>query len=79
MRFLLLAVMTIAATLALPGCHLSAGTHRDQDVVEVDSRHRCDDYCSHYNHEGHWYSDRGHRHGPGCGHALRGGIWITLR
>ena len=34
----------------------------------------------HRHHRGHGevIIESGHVHGPGCGHVLRGGVWITV-
>jgi hypothetical protein len=29
-------------------------------------------------HEHGYHRQRAHVHGPGCGHELRGGVWVTV-
>jgi hypothetical protein len=47
--------------------------------VSIASGHVCTASCDHYHYGGYWYRVAGHVHGPGCGHVLRSGIWVTVR
>ncbi len=71
MRWLMVVALSLLGTAA--GCYVEPNRER----VVVDQDHRCTDRCTHYYHSGHWYVAEGHRHGPGCGHVLRGGVWIV--
>jgi hypothetical protein len=35
--------------------------------------------CGHTRYRGRWYHAARHRHGPHCGHVLRGGVWVLIR
>jgi hypothetical protein len=75
MKKLMLAVlMAFSALMAVStGCVVSA----DGEVVAVAPGHACIGDCDHYYHGGRYYYVKGHRHGPGCGHTLRGGVWVV--
>jgi hypothetical protein len=47
------------------------------EIVAVAPGHVCVGDCDHYYDGGRYYHVRGHRHGPGCGHVLRGGVWVV--
>jgi hypothetical protein len=67
--------LTLAALMAFSaGCVVAV----DPEPVTVTSGHVCVGDCDHYYHGGRYYHARGHRHGHGCGHVLRGGVWVTL-
>ena len=69
--------LLLAALMAFSvGCVVSG--HIDGEPVTVRSGHTCVGDCDHYYHGGRYYYVKGHRHGPGCGHVLRGGVWVTL-
>jgi len=46
-------------------------------VVVVGAGHTCFDSCDHFELDGVWYIETGHRHRSGCGHFLSGGRWIV--
>ena len=48
-------------------------------TVHVEHGHVCGHTCHHYWSGGEFIILRGHRHGPGCGHALREGRWMVVR
>jgi hypothetical protein len=75
MKKLMLAVlMAFSALMAFStGCVVSS----DGEVVAVAPGHVCVGDCDHYYHGGRYYYVRGHHHGPGCGHVLRGGVWVV--
>lgn len=67
--------LLMAALVALSaGCVVSG----HGEVVAVAPGHVCIGDCDHYYDGGHYYHVRGHRHGPGCGHVFRGGLWVVV-
>lgn len=75
--------LTAAAVVAfgLTGCVVHAHPYvppAHHRVVVVDRGHVCHDGCDHYCHEGRWYVVEKHHHGAGCGHVLRGGVWVIV-
>jgi len=75
MRWILLALFLAGA--ATTGCVVTPAEPQP-DIVVVAPGHACSDICTHYYHRGHFYLVEGHRHGPGCGHALQQGLWIVM-
>jgi len=72
-------IVILAVATMVGGCvaphhgHVHAGAR-----VRIESGHICTGDCGHYYHRRHWYHHAGHVHGPGCGHAMRGGIWVVV-
>jgi hypothetical protein len=69
LMLLLAAIMAFSA-----GCVVSGHV----EPVAVSPGHVCVGDCDHYYRGGRYYHVKGHRHGPGCGHVLREGVWVTL-
>ena len=75
----LFASAVCAGALALGGCLVHAGVAIPIGPPVVVARgHVHSAQCGHYRHRGHWYRAEHHHHGPGCGHRLRGGVWILV-
>lgn len=47
-------------------------------VVTIKQGHRHSHTCGHFHHNGRWFHLRNHVHRSGCGHRLRGSIWIKF-
>ena len=75
MKKLMMAVLVaFSALLAFStGCVVSS----DGEAVAVAPGHVCVGDCDHYYHGGRYYYAH-HRHGPGCGHVLRNGVWVVV-
>jgi hypothetical protein len=66
-----------AGALALGGCVVSGSVAVPLGPpVIVAHGHVHSAHCGHYKHRGRWYHASHHHHGPGCGHTLRGGVWM---
>jgi len=75
-RVTTLVVLAVAAMVS--GCVVHEhGYVRTGARVRIEPGHICTGGCNHYYNRKHWYH-AGHVHGPGCGHAMRGGVWIVL-
>jgi len=70
--------VALAAVIGLSGCVVHDHHRHGGKRIKIESSHVCSDGCDHYHHHGHWYHAPRHAHGPGCGHVLRGGIWVTI-
>ena len=68
--------LMLAALMAFSAGCVVSGTARGE-VVAVAPGHVCAGDCDHYYDGGRYYYVKGHRHGPGCGHVLRGGVWVV--
>ena len=71
MKTLLMAALMALTAFSAGGCVVSGSG----EIVAVAPGHVCVGDCDHYYSGGHYY--RGHRHGPGCGHVLRAGVWVV--
>ena len=72
-KLMMAALVAFSALLAFStGCVVSS----EGEAVAVAPGHVCVGDCDHYYHGGRYYYAH-HRHGPGCGHILRGEVWVV--